>query len=54
MLHRHIPQVLDLTLKDLTLVDASAMLPSPWKGLGRIEVDVIFWLIMDGRRVPRD
>jgi hypothetical protein len=45
MIHRFFPQMPDLPLKEVTLMDAGTLLPAPWKGLGRIELDVIFWLI---------
>jgi hypothetical protein len=44
MLHSYFPQVPDLQLKNITLLDAAPLSP-PWTGLGRIEIHFIFWLI---------
>jgi hypothetical protein len=53
-LHLYIPQVPDLPLRDLTLLDTSTGVPLPWKGLGRIEVDVSFWLIGIAYLLPKE
>ncbi len=42
--HRFFPFIPDLPTQDLTLLDASLM-SVPWRGAGRIEFDLLFWLI---------
>lgn len=53
-IHKYIPQVFELPLRDVTLVDADTLLAPPWKGLGRIEVHVIFWLIGIAYLLPKE
>jgi hypothetical protein len=54
MIHQYLPQLPDLPLKDVTLLDAGRLLSAPWKGLGRIELDVIFWLVGIAYLLPKE
>ena len=54
MLHRFFPQIPDLPLKDVTLLDAGRLLPAPWRGLGHIQLDLIFWLIAIAYLLPKE
>ena len=52
-IHRYIPALPDLPLRDLPLLDG-ALLPAPWSGLGLIEIDVIPWLIGVAYLLPKE
>ncbi|MCA1595521.1 MAG: hypothetical protein LC772_03730 [Chloroflexi bacterium] len=52
-LHRYLPQIIDLPLKDVTMLDGT-ILPGAWRGLGRIEIDIIFWLIGIAYLLPKE
>jgi hypothetical protein len=54
MIHRFHPQVPDLPLKDVTLVDAGKVFSPPWNGLGRIELHILFWLIGVTYLLPKE
>jgi hypothetical protein len=52
-LHRYLPSLPDLPLRDLTLVDGSK-LSAPWSGLGVVQVDLIFWLVGIAYLLPKE
>ena len=52
-LHRYFPQMFELPLRDVTLVDAKTLSP-PWIGLDRIELHVLFWLIGIAYLLPKE
>jgi len=43
-IHRYLPAFLELPTQEIPLLDGSR-LPAPWRGLGLIEFDLLFWLI---------
>lgn len=51
--HRYVPALPDLPLRDLPLVDGT-LLPAPWSGVGLIEIDVIPWLIGVAYLLPKE
>ncbi|HLJ54073.1 MAG TPA: DUF6785 family protein [Chthonomonadaceae bacterium] len=53
MLHQYLPQLPDLPLRELTLVDGRT-LAAPWNGIGRLELHLIFWLIGVAYLLPKE
>src|SRR5579871_426862 len=52
-LHRYIPSVFEIPMRDVTLLDSRG-LSLPWTGLGHIELDVFFWLIGIAYLLPKE
>jgi hypothetical protein len=44
-IHRYVPSLPELPLRDIHLIETAAALPRPWSGVGAIEIDLIPWLI---------
>jgi hypothetical protein len=43
-LHKYVPSVPELPLRDVALFDSSRLVP-PWNGLGQVSFTALFWLI---------
>jgi hypothetical protein len=44
-LHRYIPSIPELPLREVLLLNAGAQLAPPWTGLGRLFFSLTFWLV---------
>ena len=53
-LHRLYPQVPDLRLRDVVLVDPRFFSTPPWTGIGSLEIHCIFWLIGVAYLLPKE